>query len=78
MRKTKSVDLIEKSVLLEVLDRLLEKHDLAGLEVFFELFPEIYGMMAEDVKDVEFMLAKIAFERLKQQLIGDRVWRYEA
>lgn len=75
MGKNESVDLIDKSVLLEVLDRLVEKRDFDGLDVLFDFFPEIYETMAEDVKDVDLTPTEIAWEQFKKRLIDDGIWR---
>lgn len=79
MEKTESVDLIDRTLLLEILDRMLEKRDFNGLDVLFDFFPEIYETMVEDVKDVDLTPTEIAWEQLKTRLIDEGLWKkYES
>ena len=60
---------------------LSEDDDFEIFDDIFEIYPEIAETPDEidaELTDVQFTETKIMWERLKEQLKKDGVWRYEA
>lgn len=60
------------------MDELLAKHDITGVKILFEMFPEFLDIIEEEESDVEFTPTEIIWECLKQRLIDEGLWDEEA
>lgn len=74
MKQIKSVDL--KEILLDMFSDVLERGDISEIAEFLDTYPEVIKLIEQDVPE-DFMSTEESWERLKQRLIDDGVWRDE-